>query len=62
MIIIVTTLSVYLAVYKGVQLEHHHIGTEAEAEVEPRTSLWKSLLARFSRPKATTPQPVEEDA
>lgn len=62
MIIIVTTISVYLAVYKGVELEHHHIGTEAEAEVKPRTSLWKSLLNRFTRPKAKIPQPVEEDA
>lgn len=62
MIIIVTTLSVYLAVYKGVQLEHHHIGTEAEAEVKPRTSLWKSLVTRFTRPKAGAPQPENEDA
>jgi predicted PurR-regulated permease PerM len=62
MIIIVTTLSVYLAVYKGVQLEHHHIGTEAEAEVKPRTSLWKSLVTRFTRPKAKAALPEKEDA
>jgi predicted PurR-regulated permease PerM len=59
MIIIVTTISVYLAVYKGVELEHHHVGTEAEAETEPRTSLWKSLISRFKKP-APQPQPAED--
>jgi predicted PurR-regulated permease PerM len=51
MIIIVTTVSVYLAVYKGVELEVH----EAEA---PRKRLW----ARFRPRAATTTTPPAETA
>ena len=66
MIVIVTTISVYLAVYKGVPLEHHE---DDDTEKSKKTKRWMGWLTRKARkatpeaPEADTaePEPAEDE-
>jgi predicted PurR-regulated permease PerM len=60
MIVIVTTISVYLAVYKGVPLEQHD-DDDTEKSKKKKRSLWR-LVRRARQAEPDAPEPDDEEA
>ena len=60
MIVIVTTISVYLAVYKGVPLEQHHDDETGKSKKNKRRLGWLARRARKSDAEAPDTDPENE--
>ena len=58
MIVIVTTISVYLAVYKGVPMEQHD--DDESSPKKKRRLRWLTRRARRAEPEAPEPEPDAE--